>query len=82
MLYVRNLWRQSRNIQLKIEIDSDSFKFRSTEFNLIAGRHGQVLATACTGSGAPTHALQQLVGKENINERIASEKHVSRLERL
>ena len=34
----------------------------------------QALATGCSGSGAPTHALQQLVG-ENYHEEISSESH-------
>ena len=38
----------------------------------------QVVSTACTGSGAPTHALEQLITRKGFNERVASEKHASR----
>lgn len=33
----------------------------------------EVLSTACSGTGAPTHALCQLVGEKNYSEDIASE---------
>ena len=37
----------------------------------------EVISTACSGSGAPSHALDQLVGPKNFVERTSSEKHVS-----
>ncbi|CAL1163284.1 unnamed protein product [Cladocopium goreaui] len=37
--------------------------------------HAQVVGTACSGSGAPCHALAQLVGDANYKELFASEIH-------
>ena len=36
----------------------------------------EVIGTACSGSGAPCHALMQLVGQHNYVEHFASETHV------
>ena len=35
----------------------------------------EVLATACSGTGAPSHALTQLVGAQNVVEVVSSESH-------
>ena len=37
----------------------------------------QVLTTACSGSGAPTLALKEIVGATNIREIAAAEKHAA-----
>ena len=39
----------------------------------------KVLATACSGSGAPSLALEALVGHYNFSEVVSSESHASRL---
>lgn len=36
----------------------------------------EVIGTACSGSGAPVHALAELIGQSNYMELFASENHV------
>ena len=37
------------------------------------------ICTACSGSGAPSYALDELIGRRNFVEVAASEKHVARV---
>ena len=37
----------------------------------------QVVTTGCSGTGAPVHALSQIVGISNIDEHASAEKHVA-----
>ncbi|CAL1173963.1 unnamed protein product [Cladocopium goreaui] len=52
------------------------FAYCGPRGGLISYQLGNVVSTACTGSGAPTHALEQLITRKGFNERVASEKHV------
>ena len=43
----------------------------------MCGKISEVVATACSGTGAPSYALQELVGRHNFSEVISSEKHAT-----